>query len=155
LLKKVPDASLILKSLFIAEEKSWKKLIQEFAEQGIDPDRIKTFPKTSRQFDHLDLYNKVDIALDTFPYNGTTTTCEALWMGVPVIALLGDRHAARVSASLLKTIGLSELVAKSTEDFVKIGAALAQDVERLKHFATPCAPGCIKVPFRMRSTLPV
>jgi len=132
LLKKVPDATLILKSLFIAEEKSWKKLIQEFAEQGIDPDRIKTFPKTNRQFDHLDLYNKVDIALDTFPYNGTTTTCEALWMGVPVIALLGNRHAARVSASLLKTIGLSELVAHSSEDFVKIGADLAQDEERLK-----------------------
>ena len=81
LLKKVPEATLILKSLFIAEEKSWKKMIQEFAEHGIDPDRIKAFTKTSTQFDHLDLYNKVDIALDTFPYNGTTTTCEALWMG--------------------------------------------------------------------------
>jgi predicted O-linked N-acetylglucosamine transferase (SPINDLY family) len=80
---------------------------------------------------HLALYHRVDIALDPFPYNGTTTTCEALWMGVPVVVLRGDRHAARVGASLLSQIGLTELIAESVEDYVEIASTLAGDPGRL------------------------
>ena len=80
---------------------------------------------------HLAVYDRVDIALDPFPYNGTTTTCEALWMGVPVVTLRGDRHAGRVGASLLSQIGLTDLIADSVEEYVEIAVALAGDPGRL------------------------
>ena len=81
--------------------------------------------------DHLAAYGHVDVALDPFPYNGTTTTCEALWMGVPTVTLLGDRHAGRVGASLLTQVGLTELIAPALETYLDIAAALATDRGRL------------------------
>jgi predicted O-linked N-acetylglucosamine transferase (SPINDLY family) len=80
---------------------------------------------------HLAAYQRVDIALDPFPYNGTTTTCEALWMGVPVLTLRGDRHAGRVGASLLSQIGLMDLIAGSAKEYVEIALALANDPSRM------------------------
>jgi predicted SAM-dependent methyltransferase len=74
----------------------------------------------------------VDIALDTYPYNGTTTTCEALWMGVPVVTLAGPTHVTRVGASLLERVGLGELVATSPEEYVARASALARDSARLR-----------------------
>jgi protein O-GlcNAc transferase len=73
----------------------------------------------------------VDIALDTFPYHGTTTTCEALWMGVPVVTKMGESHAARVGVSLLSAIGHSEWIAQTSDDYVRIAAALAADRSKL------------------------
>jgi predicted O-linked N-acetylglucosamine transferase (SPINDLY family) len=81
--------------------------------------------------EHLNLYNRVDIALDTFPYNGTTTTCEALWMGVPVVTLAGESHRSRVGVSILKSIGLDELITDNTDAYVTKVLALAGDVEAL------------------------
>ncbi|HWA24433.1 MAG TPA: hypothetical protein VG734_02075, partial [Lacunisphaera sp.] len=73
------------------------------------------------------VYRRVDISLDTFPYHGTTTTCEALWMGVPVVTLMGDRHVSRVSGSLLTAVGRAEWVAKDPDEYVRIAAQLAND----------------------------
>ena len=73
----------------------------------------------------------MDIGLDPFPYNGTTTTCEALWMGVPVITLRGNRHAGRVGASLLTRVGLQELIAENAAQYVEIGTQLAKDLDGL------------------------
>jgi predicted O-linked N-acetylglucosamine transferase (SPINDLY family) len=72
----------------------------------------------------------MDIALDTFPYNGTTTTCEALWMGVPVVALAGDSHAGRVGVSILTQMGLTDFIAGTPGDYVQIAVDLANDPVR-------------------------
>jgi predicted O-linked N-acetylglucosamine transferase (SPINDLY family) len=69
----------------------------------------------------------VDVALDTFPYNGTTTTCEALWMGVPVVSLIGDRHAARVGLSLLTALGHTEWATENEDAYIEKAVALAKD----------------------------
>jgi predicted O-linked N-acetylglucosamine transferase (SPINDLY family) len=69
----------------------------------------------------------VHVALDTFPYNGTTTTCEALWMGVPVVSLIGDRHASRVGLSLLTAVGHSDWATENTEAYIEKAVALANN----------------------------
>jgi predicted O-linked N-acetylglucosamine transferase (SPINDLY family) len=81
--------------------------------------------------DHQAVYNEIDIALDPFPYNGATTTCESLWMGTPVVALAGDAHAGRVGVSILTQVALMELIAGSPEDYVRIAVELASNRTRL------------------------
>ncbi len=98
-----------------------------------DPARIKLVGRIPDIAGHLDLYSGIDIALDSFPYHGTTTTCEALWMGVPLVALSGDRHAARVSNSLLTAAGHPEWIAHSENEYVRIAAELANDPARRAH----------------------
>jgi predicted O-linked N-acetylglucosamine transferase (SPINDLY family) len=98
---------------------------------GIDPARVDVAPYTKTNAEHLALYSRVHVALDCTPYNGTTTTCEALWMGVPVVCIAGDRHAARVGASLLHAAGCGEFLARTPAEFAEIAAALARDHARL------------------------
>src|SRR5207249_9346171 len=98
-----------------------------FESLGIAEDRLELLGRTPDLAEHFQLYRRVDVALDTFPYNGTTTTCEALWMGVPVVTLLGRTHASRVGASLLHAVGLRDCVAEMVEDYVSTAARLAGD----------------------------
>src|SRR5207253_2197113 len=98
--------------------------------QDVDATRLTALGPTANLATHLDAYAEVDIALDTFPYNGTTTTCEALHMGVPVISLCGRTHAGRVGLSLLSQVGLQDLVAEDEAGFVTRAVALAQDPAR-------------------------
>ena len=98
------------------------------------PDKIELLGMIPDIADHLSCYNRIDIALDPFPYNGTTTTCEALWMGVPVVTFLGDRHSGRVGASILHTIRMSDLlVADSVDSYVEKAVSLAKDKKQLKN----------------------
>ncbi len=135
-LQAVPGSRLLMKAQSLTDSTGRKVILERFAAAGIAPDRLELVAYTKTRDEHLRLYNRVHVALDTVPYNGTTTTCEALWMGVPVITTLGDRHAARVSASLLHAAGHPELVASDADAFVRIAASLAQDRERLATLRT-------------------
>ena len=123
----VPGSRILLKSSGQDGEFMRRGVLARFEANGIAADRV-LFESHARGFaDHLRLYSRIHVALDTVPYNGTTTTCEALWMGVPVVALLGDRHASRVSASLLRAAGCGEWVASSDGEFAATAARLASD----------------------------
>jgi FkbM family methyltransferase len=135
-LHEVPNSRLMLKSFALSSERGRKRIVEGFAVQGITLERLELVEWSAETQHHLELYNKIDIALDTFPYNGTTTTCEALWMGVPVISLAGEHHAARVGASLLTVLGLDELLAQDTHGFVQIASRLAADTARLNAITT-------------------
>jgi protein O-GlcNAc transferase len=132
ILEAVPHSRLILKSLAYAEPTLRRRFVDAFAAGGIAMNRIDFRPPQPRMEDHLGSYGEIDIALDPFPYNGTTTTCEALWMGVPVINLIGDRHAARVGLDLLSQVDLAELACRDTGSYVATAVALANDVPRLQ-----------------------
>lgn len=126
----VPGSTLLLKSWNLADVASWDGFARRFVDAGIDPSRVRLREPTQSVTDHLASYAQVDVALDTYPYHGTTTTCEALWMGVPVVTLAGDRHAARVGASLLHAVGLPEHVAGDEDAYVRIARELALDPPR-------------------------
>jgi len=131
ILQAVPGARLMLKSNFLFDAAAHRRHLERFAASGIDPARVTMLPYIADDNGHLSAYGQVDIALDPFPYNGTTTTCEALWMGVPVVTLAGDRHAARVGASLLTRVGLGELIAADADDYLRIASTLAAAPDRL------------------------
>lgn len=131
ILRAVPGAHLLLKSKSLVEREVRERYQAMFQEGHISKDRIELYAYAPSQQDHLKIYANVDIGLDPFPYNGTTTTCEALWMGVPVITLLGDCHAGRVGASLLSQVGLDELIAADPGSYVDAAVELAADTEKL------------------------
>ena len=131
IVKSVPGARLLMKNPSLTDEPTRERYYAAFEAQGLGRDRVELIGHTPSQAEHLALYGRVDIALDTFPYNGTTTTCEALWMGVPVVTLAGSRHAGRVGLSLLDALGRPKWAAGDAEDYVRIAAELAADLERL------------------------
>ncbi len=94
---------------------------------GLDPKRVEILPPTRDLAEHLAAYGEVDIALDTFPYGGTTTTCDALWMGVPVVSLAGASHASRVGLSLLSCVGMAGWCAGEAEGYMRLAASAADD----------------------------
>lgn len=129
-LKEVAESSMVIKSRMMTKE--LKDLaVARFTSRGIDRSRIVTSDFIADPAGHLSLYNQIDIALDTFPYNGTTTTCEAVWMGVPVVTLMGHSHRARVGASLNTALGLESLIAENERQYVGAAVSLAHDRARL------------------------
>lgn len=122
----VPGSRLLLKAGALAHEATRRRLLDRLRASGIDPARVELLGPTRTQHDHLSLYQRVDVALDTVPFNGATTTCEALWMGVPVVTCAGARHGSRVGLSLVTGAGVPELAAASPEEFVARVRALAE-----------------------------
>ena len=133
LLAAVPGARLLLRGPD-NEESFVQPLRAALAAHGIAPDRLECIGRAPTLAAHLALYHRVDIALDTFPYNGTTTTCEALWMGVPVITIAGQTHASRVGVSLLTNAGLPELIAEDEDACLRIATRLTGETDRLAQF---------------------
>jgi protein O-GlcNAc transferase len=129
-LKAVPGSRLILKNTALSAPSVQADVREQMSRAGVDEDRLELMGRIEDPRAHLALYNRIDVALDTFPYNGTTTTCEALWMGVPVVTMAGDRHAARVGPSLMRAVGADEFVAPSREGYVALAASLAGDTAR-------------------------
>jgi len=131
ILNKVPGSRLLLKSRQLGNAMTRNALIEKFGVHGIESSRLSLHAMLPARQDHMDLYDQIDIALDTFPYNGTTTTCEAMWMGVPTLTLCGDRHASRVGSSLMHRVGLNEFIASSTEDYIHKAVALTKNTAAL------------------------
>jgi predicted O-linked N-acetylglucosamine transferase (SPINDLY family) len=104
--------------------------LDHFASEGIDPARLEL---SGRQpiADYFGLYNRIDIALDPFPWAGGTTTCDALYMGVPVVSLVGEKAVSRGGLSILTHIGLRQLAASSAEDYLRIARGLAENIPAL------------------------
>lgn len=140
ILQALPSAHLLLKAAALEDAAVVEHFCRLFAERGIQAERLHLLAATTSMTDHLDLYGAIDIALDPFPYNGTTTTCEALWMGVPVITLAGGTHVSRVGASILGGLGLEELIAGSPQEYVAKAVALAGDIERLNRYRETLRP---------------
>lgn len=132
LLRQVPRSQLLLKSAGLRDTEVRDRLAAAFVERGVARHRLLLKGFTESRESHLGLYRQVDVALDTFPYHGTTTTCEALSMGVPVVTLMGDRHASRVGGSLLQAAGHPEWIAESWAEYLKIAQSLAADGIRLE-----------------------
>ena len=105
-------------------------LLARLAGAGCDPGRIDLRTRVPAS-EYWASYRAADIGFDTYPYNGVTTTCESLWMGIPVISLAGQFGVARCGASLLTTVGLPELVAATAEAYVRIAVDLGRDQARL------------------------
>lgn len=133
ILRKIGNSRLLLKCHSFADHATAERFIGYFADFGITRERIEVRPVVPDTKGHLGMYNEIDIALDTFPYNGTTTTFEALWMGVPVITLSGGRHATRVGASILTHVGFPELIASSSGEYIDLAVGLASDLDRLEN----------------------
>jgi protein O-GlcNAc transferase len=128
LLERLPDARLLVVGLGL--ESIRDEYLSRFAARGIAPGRIDLRAFQSFR-DYLAMHADADVILDTFPYAGGTTTCHALWMGVPVVSLAGDSAPSRGGASLLGTIGLEELVAGTPEEYLEKACSLAGDLARL------------------------
>jgi predicted O-linked N-acetylglucosamine transferase (SPINDLY family) len=131
LLQEVPGARLFVKNPSLTDPATRERYYGLFEVQGAARDRVELQGRTATQAEHLALYSRLDIALDTFPYNGTTTTCEAVWMGVPVITLAAKRHAGRVGVSILSNAGFGEWIAQTPEQYITLAAGLAEDVQKL------------------------
>jgi len=135
MLRRRPDARLLLRFHEAYADASILSRLRD--ELGSELMTRVEFDVESRPLkDHLDLYRQVDIALDPFPFNGSTTTFEALWMGVPVVTLLGETMMARWSASMLRALKLEELIAQTPEQYVEIALRLASDPQRLVELRT-------------------
>lgn len=132
-LQGVPDSKLLLKCGGGSEEIFQTRILEDFERVGIGADRIEFLSQVNSPLDHLDTYNRIDIALDSYPYNGTTTTCESLWMGVPVITLCGDVHCSRVGYSLLSNCDMDFFVAHDPQEYVNKAIALAGNVEAIQN----------------------
>jgi predicted O-linked N-acetylglucosamine transferase (SPINDLY family) len=131
ILLSVPNSRLFLKTMQLIDPIVRLKTQQRFSACGITPDRLFLYGTLASRDAHLATYNKVDIALDTFPFPGVTTSVEALWMGVPVLSMRGDRFISLTAASIAHNAGLPDWVAADEDDYVAKAVAFTSNFEHL------------------------
>lgn len=138
ILQALPHARLILKTHYHnLDDPKEKQSVELFLqEQGVNLEQIELIDSPTLTEDYFSFYHRIDIHLDTFPYNGCTTTCDALWMGVPVLTLTGDRKIQRMGNSILQAIGLSDWIARTPEDYVNKAIHFAQDLDAIASLRT-------------------
>lgn len=130
ILRAAPDAKLLVhRSVLTGRTRD--DLLRAFTERGVDAGRVELGHEADPRAGFLRLYEDVDLCLDAFPYSGHTTMCEALWMGVPVVTLRGNRFAGRVTASVLTSVGLNDLIADTPEQYVELAVRRAREPEAL------------------------
>ncbi len=151
LLHEVPGSRLVLKAMDLTDPDIRALVLARFTACGVNPQRVEFLDPPAGMMEHLALYSRIDVALDPMPYQGTTTTCEALWMGVPVVTMAGVMHAGRVGVSLLNSVGAPELIARDADDYVNIAAALCRDQSRLAAYRSTLRPRMLESPLMDRA----
>lgn len=141
ILDRCPGSGLRLKYRdSFADQDLTRDIVQRFEANGISADRLAFDGRRSSRRSHLAFVGGLDIALDPFPFNGSTTTYEALWMGVPVVTLLGKRFVGRVGSAMLARVGLGDLIGADEDAYVEAAVALAQNPERRARLRTGLRP---------------
>jgi predicted O-linked N-acetylglucosamine transferase (SPINDLY family) len=129
-LEALPESQLLIKSHGLDNPEERAMVMRRLADAGVAAERVTLMGRIPSRAAHLELFGKVDIALDTTPWAGGTTTAETLWMGVPLVTLPGPLMPSRMSASMLHAVGLDDLVARDEAGFARIAVDLARDPER-------------------------
>jgi len=142
----VPNSRLVVKCKPFCCDSIRHKFLSTLEELGLEPLRVDLLPLIHLNHDHMQAYSLMDISLDTFPYAGTTTTCESLYMGVPCVTMAGSVHAHNVGVSLLTKVGLGRLVAKTEDEYVSLALDLASDVGALEELRMSLRDLMIKSP---------
>jgi predicted O-linked N-acetylglucosamine transferase (SPINDLY family) len=136
IMREVPGSKLLL----LADPGShWQRTTEKLQSMGVDPTRVEFAPKRPRE-QYLELFHHIDLMLDTFPYNGHTTSLDSFWMGVPVVTLLGQPAVSRAGLCLATNLGLTELVAQNAQDYVRLAIDLALDLPRLAALRSTLRP---------------
>jgi protein O-GlcNAc transferase len=135
LLKAVPTSRLIM----VVEDEARARFAEMFTAHGVDEKRVDVLGR-KKHAEYLALFSSIDIALDSYPFNGHTTTCDCLWMGVPVVSLAGNCAGRRAGVSVMNNIGLPELVTEDEQQYVEIAAAMAEDLNRLERLRRELRP---------------
>ena len=132
ILSRIPGSQLVLKATASNDFKTMNLLRKRMLSNGLDPSRIIWLQRTDSSNDHLLQYSQIDIALDTFPNGGCTTTCESLWMGVPTITYVGKAYVSRMSTAVLYGANLKFLCATSISQYIEIAINLASNLRWLR-----------------------
>lgn len=136
-LRQITDSRMVIKGSLLDEPLAREVIWAQLERRGVPRERVELVGRLADPRDHLRLYGKIDIALDTYPYVGTTTLCESLLMGVPIVTRAGEQHVSRVGLSVLTHAGCGELVARSADEYVRIAVDLAGDpARRAQYHAT-------------------
>ncbi len=153
ILTAAPESRLLIKNGLVDRKTARRDLMEDLVAAGIDTERVDLLGRVSSSRDHLSCYRKVDLLLDSFPYNGTTTNCDGFIMGIPVLTIAGDSHISRVTSSQLSNLGLTELIASDREDYIRKALELYHNPERLTELATGLRERMRQSPLMDASTL--
>ncbi|KAF7804273.1 putative UDP-N-acetylglucosamine--peptide N-acetylglucosaminyltransferase SPINDLY [Senna tora] len=133
ILRAIPNSRLVVKCKPFCCDSVRQRFLSTLELLGLEPLRVDLLPLILLNHDHMQAYSLMDVSLDTFPYAGTTTTCESLYMGVPCVTMAGSVHAHNVGVSLLSNVGLENLIARNEDEYVQLAMQLASDISALQN----------------------